>query len=137
MVSTTIKVIDRTNLLQKHKSIIASAERGVKLATEEGVEWVKIDVVQGQKYVGDGNYPDVKPTTKRIKAKAGKELVGKWTGNWVASFNSTVNGLRGTIRGGGKKYAKLQLRWRVGDLFMAYRAKRTREIIENEVKKKI
>ena len=81
--------------------------------------------------------PYVRVLRQRIKAKAGKELVGKWTGNWVASFNSTVNGLRGTIRGGGKKYAKLQLRWRVGDLFMAYRAKRTREIIENEVKKRI
>jgi hypothetical protein len=137
MVNTTIKVIDRTNLVAKHKSIIAAAERGVKLATEESVQWVKIDVVQGQKYVGDGNYPDVKPSTKRWKAKKGAELVGRLTGNWVASFNSSVKGLVGTIRGGGAKYGKFQLRWRVGDLFMAHRAKRTREIIEGAIKKKI
>ena len=137
MVTTTIKIIDKANLLAKHKSIIAAAERGVKLATEEGVEWVRIDVVQGQKYVGDENYPDVKQSTKRIKAKKGRELVGRDTGNWVTSFNSVVKGLVGTIRGGGAKYGKFQLRWRIGDLFMAHRAKRTREIIEGEIKKKI
>jgi hypothetical protein len=130
-------VRDHTNLQGKHRDIIAGAKRGVKLAVEEGVQWVKEDVVQGQKYVGDGNYPDVKPATKRIKAKKGRELVGRDTGNWVASFNSAVKGLVGTIRGGGAKYGKFQLRWRIGDLFMAHRAKRTREIIEGEIKKKI
>ena len=137
MSEITIKVIDRTNLLVKHKTIITATERGVKLATEEGVQWIKEDVIQGQKYVGDENYPDVKPETRRKKAKAGKELVGKWTGNWLTSFNSAIKGLIGTIRGGGKKYAKFQLRWRIGDLFMTHRAKRTREIIEREIKKKI
>ena len=137
MVSTTIKVIDRTDLPQKVKSIIAGAEKGVALATEDTVQWIKIDVVQGQKYVGDGNYPDVKPATKRWKAKKGRELVGRFTGNWVASFNSDVKGLVGTIRGGGKKYANFQSRWRVGDLVMAHRAKKIRDIVEGEIKKKI
>ena len=137
MTDISFRINDRTNLHAKHKSIIASAEKGVKLATEEGVQWIKIKVVQGQKYVGTGNYPDVKPTTKRWKAKKGCELVGRFTGNWVASFNSDVKGLIGTIKGGGAKYAKFQLRWRVGDLFMEHRAKRTREIVEKEIKKKI
>ena len=137
MVAVSIKVIDRTNLVAKHKSIIAGAERGVKLAVEESVQWIKIDVVQGQEYVGDENYPNVKDATRLWKAKKGRELVGRFTGNWVASFNSSVKGLIGTIRGGGKKYAKFQLRWRIGDLFMEKRAKRTREIIEGEIKKKI
>ena len=137
MAQINVKVIDRTNLPAKLKTIIDAAERGVKLATEEGVEWIKQDVVEGQQYVGDANYPDVKPSTKAIKAKAGKEKVGRWAGNWVASFNSVVKGLVGTIRGGGAKYGNFQLRWRVGDLFMDKRAKRTQEIIEGEIKKKI
>ena len=98
-----ITIIDRTNLHEEHKKIIAAAERGVKLATEEGVQWIKEDVVEGQKYVGHRFYPDVKPATKRWKQKVGKEKVGKLTGWWVTSFNSDVRGLTGTIRGGGLK----------------------------------
>lgn len=137
MAHISVTVIDRTKLPTKLKSIITAAKRGVELATEEGVEWIKQDVVQGQKYVGDANYPDVKPTTKRWKAKKGRELVGRFTGNWVSSFDSSVKGLKGTIRGGSAKYAKFQSRWQVDSLFMEKRAKRTREIIEREIKKKI
>ena len=135
MVSITINVIDRTNLLQKHKSIVAAAKRGVKLATESGVEWIKGDVFSGQSYVGHSYYPDVKPATKAYKAKVGKENVGIMTGNLVSSFGSSVSGLRGTIKGAG--YAEFSSRWLIGSLFMEKRAKRTREIIEGEIKKKI
>ena len=136
MVTTTIKIIDRTNLLAKHKGIIAAAERGVKLATEGGAEWIRSSVFMGE-YVGHQYYPDVKPSTKRIKAKRGKEIVGVDTGNLRNSFNSDVKGLKGIIRGGGKGYAKFLSRWQIDSLFMEKRGKRTREIIEGEIKKKI
>ena len=136
MADIKIKVIDRTELPAKVKSIITAAERGVKLATEEGTEWVRSSVFGGE-HVGHQYYPDVKPSTKRIKAKKGKEIVGVDTGNLRNSFNSDVKGLKGTIRGGGKGYAKFLSRWQIDSLFMEKRAKRTREIIEGEIKKKI
>lgn len=137
MPTINVKVIDRTNLPAKLKTIIGGAERGVKLAAEDGVHWVQIEVVQNQGFLGDPNYPDVTDATKRIKAKKGKELVGKDTGNWVASFNSDVKGLVGTIKGGGAKYGTFQARWQVGPLYMEHRAGKACEIIEGEIKKKI
>lgn len=136
MPQINIRVIDRTNLPQKLKSIIGAAEHGVKLATEEGVEFIRSEIFTG-KYTGHQYYPDVKPSTKRIKAKKGREIVGVDTGNLRDSFNSDVKGLAGTIRGGGGGYSGFLSRWQIDSLFMEVRAKRTREIIEGEIKKKI
>lgn len=136
MPTIKVTVIDKTNLSGKVREIIEGSKKGVKLATEEGTEWIRSSVFMGE-HVGHQYYPDVKPSTKRIKAKKGKEIVGVDTGNLRNSFNSDVKGLVGTIRGGGKGYAGFLSRWQVDSLFMEKRGKRTKEIIEREIKKKI
>lgn len=136
MVTINVTVIDGTELPLKLKGILAGAKQGVALATVGGVKWITDGVGSGE-FVGDANYPDVTATTKLIKAKAGRETVGVWTGNWIGSFDSSVKGLVGTIRGGGGEYGDFMSRWRVDALFMDKRAKRTQEIIEGEIKEKI
>ena len=131
MVTVTITVSDRTRLNAKMKKIVIAAKRGVKLATEDGVQWIHQDVFHGQAHVGDANYPDVTPVTKQIKARAGKQLVGIWTGATVSSFRSAVSGLSGRIAG--TLYEYFGSKWHVDALFMEHRKKETEKIIKNEV----
>lgn len=135
MVTLFVHLSDRTNLQKKAKDVVEGAKRGVLLATESGVLWLKEDVFEGQQYVGDSNYPDVTPVTKLIKAKAGNEKVGIWTGNLKTSFKSAVTGLEGKITGVG--YTNFLARWNIEALFMDKRGKKSREIIEKEIKGKI
>ena len=131
MVTVTITVSDRTRLNAKMKKIVIAAKRGVKLATEDGVLWIHQDVFHGQAHVGDANYPDVTPVTKQIKARAGKQLVGIWTGATVSSFRSAVSGLTGRIAG--TLYEYFGSKWHVDALFLEHRKKETEKIIKNEV----
>ena len=131
MVSVTITVSDRTKLNAKMKKIVIAAKRGVRLATEDGILWIHQDVFAGQAYVGSGNYPDVTPVTKMIKARAGKQLVGIWTGATVSSFRSAVSGLTGRIAG--TLYEYFGSKWHIDALFMEHRKKKTEEIIKKEV----
>lgn len=139
MLTTTIKIIDNVNLSEKTKKIIARARKGVREATESGVEWIKADVFEGQRYVGSSNYPDVTPATKKSKARRGKEKVGIDTANLKNSFDSSYKegGLIGIISGGGKGYADFLKRWKIDRLFMEKRGRKTKEIIENEVKRNL
>lgn len=133
MVSVTIAVIDNTHLNKKMKDILSSAKKGVRLATEDGVQWVHQAVFLGQNYVGDANYPHVTPVTRMIKARAGKHLVGIWTGGTLSSFRSAVMGLTGRIAG--TVYEYFGSKWHIDALFMEHRKKKTAEIIEKEVDK--
>lgn len=133
MVSVTISVIDSTNLNRKMKDIIKSARKGVRLATEDGVQWIHQEVFEGQAHVGEANYPDVTPVTKLIKAKAGKQLVGIWTGGTKSSFKSAVSGLTGRIAG--TVYEYFGSKWHVDALFFEHRKKKTEDIIKGEVDK--
>lgn len=135
MVSMTIAVIDRSNINKKMKDILGSAQKGVRLATEAGVLWIHQEVFEGQAHVGEANYPDITPVTKMIKARAGKQLVGIWTGVTKSSFRSAVSGLSGRIAG--TLYEYFGLKWHIDALFMQHRKKKTEEIIEGEVKKAI
>ena len=135
MVLLHIAVIDGTAMAPRLKKIVKGAKDGVKLATEEGVLWIHQSVFSGQEHVGDANYPDVTPVTKKIKASAGKELVGIWTGHTKASFNSAVSGLEGKITG--SVYEYFGSKWHIDSLFFDKHAKKTREIIEKAVKDKI
>lgn len=133
MVSITISVIDRTNINKKMKDVLSAAKRGVRLATEDGVQWIHQEVFEGQAHVGEANYPDVTPVTKMIKAKAGKQLVGIWTGGTKSSFRSAVTGLTGRIAG--TLYEYFGSKWHIDALFMEHHKKKTAEIIEKEVDK--
>ena len=131
MVSVTIRVIDRSNMDKKMKKILTAAKHGVRLATEEGVQWIHQDVFAGQAHVGDANYPDVTPVTRQIKARAGKQLVGIWTGGTMSSFRSAVSGLVGRIAG--TVYDYFGSKWHIDALYMDHHKKKSTEIIKKEV----
>jgi len=133
MVTVILHVVHTSTLNKDLRDIIGGAEEGVKLATEKGVQWIHGDVFSGQNYVGDANYPDVTSVTKKIKAHAGKELVGIWTGATKASFRSASHKLQGRIIG--SVYTYFGSKWHIGALFMDHQAKKTREIIEDAIKK--
>ncbi len=137
MPQINIKIVDKTNMPGQMKGIIVSAKRGVKLATESGVEWIKEEVFEGQRYVGHDYYPDVKPATKQYKAEKGKEKVGIDTGNLKSSFDSRYerDGLVGIITGGGPGYESFLARWQIDELFRAQRGEKTRQIIKGAIKK--
>ena len=133
MVSVSIAVIDNTNLNKKRNKILSAAKKGVRLATEDGVQWIHQEVFEGQAHVGEANYPDVSPVTKMIKARAGKQLVGIWTGGTKTSFRSAVSGFIGRITG--TLYEYFGSKWHIDALFMEHRKKKTAEIIKSEVEK--
>jgi len=137
MPQVTITVLDKTDMPAKMRGIIAGAKRGVELATESGVEWIKEDVMEGQRYVGSEFYPDVKPATKQYKAEKGKEKVGIDTGNLKTSFDSRYErgGLSGIITGGGPGYENFLARWQIDELFKEQRGEKTRQIIKGAIKK--
>ena len=139
MPQVNITVIDKTNIPAKMQGILAHAKRGVKIATESGVEFIKSDVFEGQEFVGSEFYPDVKPATKRYKAEKGKEKVGIDTGNLKSSFDSEYerDGLSGVITGGGPGYGGFLERWQIDALFLKERGEKTRELIRGEIKKGI
>ena len=117
------------------KDVLSAAKRGVRLATEDGVQWIHQDVFGGQAHVGDANYPDVTPVTRMIKARAGKQLVGIWTGGTMSSFRSAVMGFTGRITG--TLYEYFGSKWHIDALFMEHHKKKTADIIEKEVDKAI
>ena len=137
MPQANIIVLDRTDIPGGVQRILSGARRGVKLATESGVEWIKEDVMEGQGYVGDEFYPDVKPTTKRYKAEKGREKVGILTGNLKASLDTEYDhdGLEGIITGGGPGYEEFLERWQIDMLFLKERGNKSRELIRGEIKK--
>ena len=139
MPQANIIVLDQTDIPGGVQRILSGAKRGVTLATESGVEWIKEDVMEGQGYVGDEFYPDVKPETKQYKAEKGKEKVGIDTGNLKTSIDSEYerNGLTGIITGGGPEYGEFLARWQIDELFLRERGEKTREIIRGEVKKEV
>ena len=139
MPQVKITVIDNTDMPAKIRDILAGAKRGVKLATESGVEFIKEEIFEGQRYVGSEFYPDIKPATKQYKAEKGKEKVGIDTGNLKTSFDSEYqhDGLAGIITGGGPGYESFLSRWQIDELFKKERGEKTREIIRGEIRKRI
>ena len=137
MPQANIIVLDRTDIPGGVQKILSGARRGVKLATESGVEWIKEDVMEGQEFVGSEFYPDVKPTTKQYKAEKGREKVGILTGNLKDSFDTEYDhdGLEGIITGGGPRYEEFLERWQIDQLFLKERGDKSRELIRGEIKK--
>ena len=137
MPRANIIVLDQTDIPGGVQRILSGARRGVKLATESGVEWIKEDVMEAQGYVGDEFYPDVKPVTKQRKAEAGREKVGILTGNLKASMDTEYDhdGLEGIITGGGPGYEEFLERWQIDQLFLKERGNKSRELIRGEIKK--
>ena len=134
-----LKVVDNTHLLETHAKILAAAKIGVKAATNDALQFIQEDVVEQGRYVGHRYYPHVKPETARRKALAGKEQVGKWTGNWITSFDTSYmdGGLVGIVSGGGhvkgNDYERFQEKWDVEKLWAEERGRYARNIIKTHV----
>lgn len=135
-----MKVFDMTNLSGIQKRIEEAAEKGVEAATQEAVEWIVGDVLEGQAYVGHQYFPDNSAATKRTKAKRGKTKVLIDTTNYKSSWDGKAEGLTGTITGGGGVgYAKdLYARgWQIDNLFMDVHAKVSEKIIKKAIEKAV
>jgi len=134
-----LNVKDNTHLLQKHAKILAGAQAGVHVATEDALDFIKNTVVDEQRYVGHRFYPDVSPRTKEWKEKRGMEKVGRRTGNWVSSFDASYSdgGMVGIVTGGGhvkgSDYEDFQRGWQVDKLWAAERSDHARDLIRMHV----
>ena len=135
----SISVFDRTNLSGIHKKIEEAAEKGVESAVQDSVEWIKTDVISSGNYVGHPYYPDIKPATKRIKAKKGQTHVLISTSNYLHSWDGRAKGLEGTITGGGQDYAAdlYKRGWKIDLLWKAEHMKDAEKIIKKAIEKAV
>ena len=134
----SIRISKTINLPLINAEIISAAEEGVEAACQEGVSFIKNNVILGEEFVGNKNYPDVKPATKKQKAKRGETHVLIHTGVYKDSWIADVKGLEGTIKSGSEGYfAKIHENWRIDRLFKDVHGDETLEIIERAIKKKL
>ena len=134
----SIRITKMIDIAAISREIIDAAEEGVQAACQEGVSFIKNNVILGEEFVGNKNYPDIKPATKRQKAKRGESHVLIHTGQYKNSWIADVNGLVGTIKSGSEGYfAKIHENWRIDKLFKDVHAAETLEIIERAIKKKL
>lgn len=142
VVMLSVRLLDHTNLPAIERKINEAAEKGVESATQDSVEWIKDEVITGGNYVGHQYYPDVKPVTKRIKAKHGKTHVLIDTSNFLSSWDGKAKGLTGTITGGGGKSSAYShklyaMGWKIDLLWQQEHAKEAEKIITKAVEKAV
>ena len=135
----SVNLFDRTNLSGIHKKIEEAAEKGVEAATQDTVQWIKEEVITAGSYIGSQYYPDVKPVTKRIKAKKGQTHVLIDTSNYLSSWDGKAKGLTGTITGGGQDYAAdlYKRGWKIDKLWEQVHAKESEKIIKKAIEKAV
>jgi hypothetical protein len=106
---------------------------------QDGVSWIKNDLLLGQEQLGHEDFPDVKPATKKQKAKRGETHVLISTGAYKDSWIGESKGLEGTILGGGDLgyAAKLHKQWHIDKLFNKVHRKTTLKIIKDAIKKRL
>lgn len=132
-----IFIVKNIDLKGIHDEIIRGAEEGVSAAVQDGVSWIKNDVLLGQEFLGNTNFPDVKPTTKKQKARRGEMHVLIQTGAYKDSWIGESKGLDGTITGGGDLgySGKLHKRWHIDTLFNKMHTETTLKIIRDSIRK--
>ena len=135
----SVRLFDHTNLSAIERKIKEAAEKGVAAATQDSVEWIKDEVITGGNYVGHQYYPDVKPATKRIKAKKGQTHVLIDTSNYLSSWDGKASGLKGIITGGGQDYAAdlYKRGWKIDLLWNQEHAKESEKIIKEAIEKAV
>lgn len=130
---TIVKDIDLDGIRQ---DILDGAVEGVEAAVQDGVSWIKNDVLLGQEQVGHEDFPNIKEATKKQKARRGEMHVLISTGAYKDSWISESKGLEGKILGGGDLgyAAKLHERWHIDILFDKVHHKVTLKIIRDTIK---
>jgi hypothetical protein len=133
---TIVKEIDLDGI---QRDILAGAEEGVEAAVQEGVSWIKNDILLGQEQLGHEDFPHVKEATKKQKARRGEMHVLISTGAYKDSWIGESKGLEGKILGGGDlDYAgKLHKRWHIDELFGKVHSKTTLKIIRDAIKRSL
>lgn len=133
----SVKIIQEIDLKGIQADILRGAEEGVEAAVQDGVSWIKNDVLLGQEQLGHKDFPDVKPATKKQKAKRGEMHVLIQTGAYKDSWIGESKGLEGTITGGGSLgySGKLHKRWHIDTLFNKVHRKTTLKIIRDSIKR--
>jgi hypothetical protein len=133
----TVRIIKNIDLNGIHADLFKGAEEGVEAAVQDGVSWIKNDVLLGQEQLGHEDFPNVKPATKKQKAKRGEMHVlisiGAYKDSWIGESKK----LEGTICGGGDLgYAwKLHKKWHIDALFNKVHRKTTLKIIRDSIKR--
>lgn len=136
---SSVTIIKEINLDGIQRDILNAAAEGVEAAVQDGVSWIKNDVLLGQEFLGNTNFPDVKPATKKQKARRGEMHVLIQTGAYKDSWIGEVSGLEGRILGGGDLgyAAKLHKRWHIDTLFDKIHRETTLKIIRDAIKRKL
>jgi hypothetical protein len=134
-----VLIIKEINLKGIQREILEGAASGVEAAVQDGVSWIKNDLLLGQEFVGNADFPDVKPATKKQKARRGEMHVLIQTGAYKDSWIGESKGLEGKITGGGGLgYAsKLHKKWKIDALFNKVHRETTLKIIRDAVKKRM
>lgn len=135
----SVRIVKNIDLAGIHADLFKGAEEGVEAATLESVSWIKNTVILGQEYVGDSNFPDVKPATKRQKFKHGEAHVLLQTGALKDSFIGESKNLEGRIFGGGDLgYAgKIFKKWKIDALWKEHHSKVVYGIIKDFIKRRL
>jgi hypothetical protein len=135
----SVQIVKNIDLNGIHADILKGAEEGISAAVQDGVSWIKNDVLLSQEQLGHDDFPDVKPATKKQKAKRGESHVLISTGAYKDSWIGESKGLEGTILGGGDlDYAgKLHKRWHIDKLFGKVHSKKTLKIIKDSIKRRL
>jgi hypothetical protein len=129
--------MSKYHLDKKQMRLLKEVKKGIRSATDDTVNWVRGDVLEGQKYVGDSLFPQVKPSTKLSKMKAGKEKVLIMTGNARDSIKQKFaqGGMTGIINFGANYWIHLMKKWKIHELFRKERVKPVRKIMEKHIRR--
>lgn len=133
---TFVQIIKYIDLSGIERNMLNGASDGVDAAVQESVSWIKNEVLLDQKFIGDPNFPDVKPATKKAKRRKGNPKVLIDTGHYKDSWIGKTEGLKGVIQCGTDGYfAKLHDKWRIDLLWEKHHSKEALEIVEKSIQK--
>jgi hypothetical protein len=137
MVSITI--VNEINIEGIRADTLRGAAEGVSAAVQDGVSWIKNDLLLGQEQLGHKNFPNVKEATKKQKARRGELHVLISTGAYKDSWIGESKALEGKITGGGGLgYAsKLHKKWHIDTLFNEVHRETTLKIIRDAIKRRL
>jgi hypothetical protein len=138
-IMASVIIVKNIDLDGIQRDILNGAEEGVSAAVQDGVSWIRNDVLLGQEQLGHEDFPDIKPATKKQKARRGEMHVLISTGAYKDSWIGESKGLEGTILGGGNLgYAgKLHKKWKIDELFGKVHSKTTLKIIKDRIKRRL
>lgn len=134
----SVRIFKKFDLEGIHNDIMGDVKDGIEAACAETTSWIKQDVLLGQKYVGNADFPDVSAATQALKRKKGQRHVLISTGHLKDSWNFEVRGLEGKVVSGHEGYfEKIYSKWKIDQLWQKHHADESREIIKKAVSRNL